>query len=83
MPLLEEIHPQHPLQPDGRASPFALRIERFNDRQQPRPRDDFFHAREEFLAAGDFLFSGKLGLGKTWLVGHALKFRNSCATRQY
>jgi hypothetical protein len=83
IPLLEEIHPQHPLQPDGRASPFALRIERFNDRQQPRPRDDFFHVRQEFLAAGDFLFGGKLGLGETRLVGHARKFRKPGGYRQY
>jgi len=61
IPLLEEIYPQHALQSDGRASAFSLRIEWFKHRQQARPRDDFFHAREESLAAGDLLFVGELG----------------------
>src|ERR1039458_3894939 len=34
IPLLEEINPQHPLQPDGRTSALAFGIERFEDRQQ-------------------------------------------------
>ena len=74
IPLLEKIHPQHPLQPDGRASPFAFGIKRFDNGQQFGPWNEGFHAREELLAASDLLFIGKLGLGKTRLVGHALKF---------
>jgi len=74
IPLLKEIHPQHPLQSDGRASAFAFGIERFDDGQQFRPGNEGFHAREKLLAAGDLLFIRKLGLGKTRLMGHALKF---------
>jgi hypothetical protein len=81
IPLLEEIHPQHALQPDGRAAAFALRIERFNDGQQPRPRNDVFHSREEFFAAGDLLFIRKLGLGETRLVGHATEFKKTDSNR--
>jgi hypothetical protein len=62
IPWPEEIHPQHALQSDGRATAFSLRIEGFKNGQQAQPWDDFFHAREEFLAAGDLLFIGELGL---------------------
>jgi len=34
------------------------------------------HAREKFLAAGRFLFVGKLGLGKTRLVRHTQSLFN-------
>ena len=81
IPLLEEIHPQHPLQPDGRTPAFSLGIERLDDGQQFRPRKEGFHAREKLLAAGDLLFIGKLGLGKTRLVGHADKFRKPIPSR--
>jgi hypothetical protein len=57
-------------------------IERFKDCQQPRPRDDFVRAREEFLTAGDFHFIGKLGLRKTRLMGHAQKFGKQSTGRQ-
>jgi hypothetical protein len=56
MPLLEEIDAQHPLQADGRMPAFALGIMRLDDGEQLGPQDDFLHAREEFLAAGGFLF---------------------------
>ena len=82
IPLLEEIHPQHALQTDGRTATLPLRIERFNDRQQPRPRNDFLHPRQKLFPAGNFLFSGKLGLRKTRLVRHALKFRKRDRGRQ-
>ena len=75
IPLLEEIHPQHPLQSDGRTSAFALGIMRLDDDQQLGPRDDFLHAREELLAPGGLLLVRKLGLGKTALVGHAMQLR--------
>jgi hypothetical protein len=39
------------------------------------------HARQELLAAGDLLLIGKLGLGKTGLVGHAAQFRKPSAPR--
>jgi hypothetical protein len=61
IPLLEKLHPQHPLQPEGRASAFAFGIERLNDGQPFRPRNDRFHAREKLLPAGDLLFIRKLG----------------------
>jgi hypothetical protein len=83
IPWLEEIHPPAPLQPDGRACPFALRIERRKDRQQPRPREEGCPAREELLAAGDFLLRGKFGLGETRLVGQALKVSNPGSNRPY
>ena len=51
-PLLEEIDAQHALQPDGRTSAFALGMERLDDGQQFRPRNDGLQAGEEFLAAG-------------------------------
>ena len=53
------------------ASALALGIERFDDGQQFRPRNEGFHAREKLLAAGDLLFIRKLGLGKTGLMRHA------------
>jgi hypothetical protein len=69
IPLLEKIYPQHPLQPDGRASAFSFGIEWFDDGQQFGPRNEGFHAREKLLAAGDLLFISKLGLGKLgWWV---------------
>jgi hypothetical protein len=62
--LLEKIRPQHALQPDGRTSACAVGIEGFDDGQQFRPRNEGFHPREELLAAGGFLFGGKLAWEK-------------------
>jgi hypothetical protein len=70
IPLLEEIHPQDALQPNGRAAALALGIKGREDGEQVLPRDDLFHAGEEFLAAGRLLFVCKLGLGETHLMGH-------------
>ena len=62
IPLLEKIDPQHALQSDGRATAFALGIERGDDGQQFGPRNEGLHARAELLATGDFLFIRKLDL---------------------
>ena len=77
IPLLEEIDPQHPLQPDRRAAALALRIVRRDDGQQPGPRENCLHPREELLAPGDLLLLRKLGLGETGLVDHASQFGKS------
>lgn len=76
IPLLEKINPQYALQSDGRTSAFPLGIKRFDHRQQFRPRNEGFHAREELLAAGRLLLGGKLGLRKTRLMGHAQSLEN-------
>jgi hypothetical protein len=81
IPLLEEIDAQHPLQSNGRTAAFALGIMRLDDSQHLRPRNDFLHAGQKLLATGGLLFGGKLGLGKTRLVGHASQFRNSSSAR--
>ena len=52
------------------------------DRQQFGPWNNGLHAREELLAARDFLFTGKLGLGKTRLMGHVTEFRKQWQGRQ-
>ena len=62
---------------------FSFGIERFDDGQQFRPWDERFRAREKLLAAGDLLFIRKLGLGKTGLMGHALKFMKHHLRRRY
>jgi hypothetical protein len=80
IPLLEEIDPQHPLQSDGRATALALGIVRRDDRQESGLRNNLFHAREELLPAGGFLFGGKLDLGKTGRVGQAGSLENPTAT---
>ena len=82
IPLLEKINPQPPLQTNGRPSALTLGIEGINDRQQFGPWNNGLHAREELLAARDFLFTGKLGLGKTRLMGHATEFRKQWQGRQ-
>jgi hypothetical protein len=81
IPLLEEIHPQHPLRPDGRASALAFGIEGLDHGQQFGPRNDFLHPRKKLFAAGNLLLIGKLGLGETRLVRHALEFRKPQPTR--
>lgn len=62
IPLLQEINPQHPLQPEGRAATLPLRIEGLYHRQQSRPGDDLLHPRQKLLATGNLLFIRKLGL---------------------
>ncbi len=82
IPLLEKIDAQHPLQTNGRAAAFALRIKGFDDGEQLRPGDDLLHAGEELFAAGDFLFGGKLGVGEAGLVRHAPKFKPTAPQRR-
>ena len=81
IPLLEELDPQHALQPHGRASAFALGIEWLEDGQQVPPRYEGVHAREEFFPAGDRLFRSELGLRETGLGRHAREVRKSRTTR--
>ena len=81
IPLLEEIHPPHALQPDGRASAFSFGRERLDDGQQFRPRNEGFQAREKLLAAGGLLLFRKLALGKTRLMGHTSEFRKRLLPR--
>jgi len=69
------------LQSDGRPTAFTFGIERRDDGQQPGPRNEGFHAREKSLVAGNFLFIGKFGLGKTRLMDHAYEFRRHRLTR--
>ena len=64
----------------GRPS-LAFGIERFDDGQQFRPRNEGFHPREELLAAGDLFLGRKLRLRETALVDHALKFMTTPPTR--
>ena len=80
VPLLEEIDPQHPLQPDGRATARTLRVVRRDDREQLRPRDHLLHPREEPLSPGALLLRGKLGVRKCRLVRHAILISNQRAS---
>ena len=77
IPLLKEIDAQQALQSDGWTAAFTFGIERRNDGEQFRPRDEGLHAREELLPAGDLLLGGKLGRRKTRLVGHASSLENT------
>jgi hypothetical protein len=63
-------------------SALAFGMERFDDGQQFGPRNEGFHARKELLPARALLFIRKPGLGKTWLMGHALEFRKPRPTRR-
>ncbi len=82
IPLLEEIHPQHPLQPDRRASPFALRIEWLDHSQQGRPGNDLLHPRQKLLAAGNLLFYPQTQPGKNSSGGSCTKFIQTRIDRQ-
>ena len=56
-PLLEKIYPQHAFQPDWRATALCLVVERLDDGRQFGPRKEGYHAREEFLEAGELRFN--------------------------
>ena len=83
IPLLEKIDPQHPLQPDGRAAALAVGVERLDDGQQFRPRDDFLHPRKELLAPGDLVLIGELGPREAGLVDHATDSTKPRTDRQH
>lgn len=68
VPLLHEIHAQHPLQSDRRTPALAaLRIMRFDHFHQPCPRNHLLHLRQENLASCALPLLVILGLCKTGL----------------
>ncbi len=46
-PVLQEVHPQHPLQPDRRAAVAGLGVERLDQRAQFAPRHHLLHLGQE------------------------------------
>jgi hypothetical protein len=50
VPLLQKVDAQHPLQPDRRAAALALRIERPQSLDQPRPRHHLLHLGQKLVA---------------------------------
>lgn len=60
---------EHLRQPDGRAADLAaLRVMRFDERLQSRPRHDRLHVGEELLASRLTLLACELGAGKAGLL---------------
>jgi hypothetical protein len=69
-PYMQEVDPQHPLQPNRRQASLALRVIRLDDRQQPRPRDDLLHLAEKALTPGHPLLARTFRFRKTDLPLH-------------
>lgn len=69
-PLLQEVDPQHPLQPHGRTpGAVVLGVKRFDQRTQLAPRHHAIHVGEKLLAAGWFVIGFETGFGEGGLLG--------------
>jgi hypothetical protein len=70
IPLLQEVDPQHPLQPDRRPAARALRVERSQTFHQPRPRHNLLHLGQKLVPSRLFLLAGVFRLRKAPLKLH-------------
>ena len=70
VPLLHEVEPQHPLQPDRRPAALALRVTGPQPRHQPRPRHHQLHLGQKLVPPRLFLLAGVFRLRKPALPLH-------------
>jgi hypothetical protein len=66
--LLDQVHPQHALQPDRRPAALPFWVVRFDDCQHVLPGHDLFHLGKKPLASGHPPLRGKLGFRKADLL---------------
>src|SRR5271167_3600534 len=70
VPLLQKVDPQHPLQPDRRPAALALRVERLQTLDQPRPRHHLLHLGQKLVPPRLFLLASVFRLRKAALSLH-------------
>src|SRR3954447_22772934 len=70
MPLLQKVDPQHPLQPNRRSAPLALRIERPQTIDQPPPRHHLLHLGQKTVPPRLLFLPGVFRLRKAALPLH-------------
>lgn len=70
IPLLQKIHPQHPLDPYGLAPTFSLEVMRLDAGNQSRPRHHHLHFVQKPLPAGGLFLLCVFGLGEAFLSFH-------------
>src|SRR4051794_35724709 len=70
VPLLQKVDPQHPLQPNRRPAAFALRVERPQTFNQPRPWHHFFHLGQKAVPPRLLFLPGVFRLRKAALPLH-------------
>ena len=70
VPLLQEVDAQHQLQRDRLAAALALRVERAQTVNQPRPRHHLLHLGQELVAPRLLFLAGVFRLRKTTLSPH-------------
>src|SRR5215204_391284 len=70
VPLLQKVEPQHPLQPNRWPAAFALRVERPQTFNQPRPRHHLLHLGQKLVAPRLLLLPGVFRLRKAALPLH-------------
>src|SRR5205814_9128172 len=70
VPLLQKVGPQQPLQPDRRPAPLALRIERPQTIDQPRPRHLLLHLGQKLVTPRLLFLPGVFRLRKAALPLH-------------
>src|SRR4051794_31595931 len=70
VPLLQKVDPQHPLQPNRRPAPLALRIERPQTIDQPRPRHHLLHLGQKLVTPRLLFLPGVFRLRKAALPLH-------------
>jgi len=70
VPLLQKVQPQHPLQPNRRPAALALRVERPQTINQPRPRHHPLHLGQKLVAPRLLFLAGVFCLRKAPLPLH-------------
>ena len=70
IPLRQEIHPQHPLDPNRRSPSATFGIIHFNQLHQPLPRNHLLHFAKKAFPPRQLLLRRKLSGSKTQLTLH-------------